>query len=213
MYYEYCDYNLQDKDTIDNTLSSVFRMMKQGLAGYCTDIHTIREVSKYFNDGFVLAGPVDYPLGNSDRSVRMHQATNLFNAGANAIDVVANKFLFNNGEYKKLHKDINSLKCVANEYKGTIRVIINGLDYSTFNCVEFCKRVVDAGADFIIPTLGYQNDDFGDNLAMSYILQEELKIPVICNGYMHLDKHMDQFKKSKLQYLRLYKSNYKMVYK
>lgn len=214
MYYEYCNYNTPDILDAEDEMRKVFRMIDNGLGGFCTDIFQLRKIAKYLPDGFTISGPVDYPMGKSDRQVRQHEAITLLKAGANAIDLVCHRhYLFNN-DWIPLKLDIESIKEICDEYGATLRIMINWHDDKDGNViVHVAKLLIEYGMDIFIPSIGYHRDDFLDNLIMSHVIQAELDIPSVCNGYLYLDKHLEQLQKSNVFGLRLYPSNYKMVYK
>lgn len=213
MYYEYCNYNTTDVLDIKSQMSLVFKLIDKGLNGFCTDIYHIREIAKYIPEGFVLSGAVDYPLGKSDIKIRQHQAINTLRSGANAIDLVCHRQFLMNNDWSNLKLDISSIKEICKNHNATLRVMINWSDDNDGAVIVNVARLLQSyGMDIFIPSIAYHNDDFIDNLVMSHITQAETKIPTICNGYLHLQKHKEQFFKADIFGLRLYSSNYKMVY-
>lgn len=213
MYYEYCNYNTIDHLNNKEQIDLVFKLIDQGLDGFCTDIYQIREIAKYIPEGFVLSGAVDYPLGKSDTKVRQHQAINTLRSGANAIDLVCHRQYLMNNDWSHLKQDISSIKEICKNYNATLRVMINWEDeYDGAVVVNIARLLYSYGMDIFIPSLGYYHDDFVDNLVISHITQAETKIYTICNGYMYVPKHKEQFLKAEIFGLRLYHTNYKMVY-
>ena len=214
MYYEYCNYNTQDVLNAKDEMKKVFNMLDKGLDGFCTDIFQMREIAKFLPEGFVLSGPVDYPLGKSDRKVRQHEALTLLKSGANAIDLVCHRHYLMNNDWIPLKVDVECMAGICKDYNATLRIMINWQDDKSGSViVNIAKLLHEYGADIFIPSLGYYNDDFIDNLVISHVTQEDAKVPTICNGYLHLDKHLDALGKAEVFGLRLYPSNYKMVYK
>lgn len=212
MYYEYCNYNTYELQDIDEEQKRVFSMMKQGLNGFATDIFQIREFAPIIPEGFVLAGPVDYPIGRSDRKVRQHQAITLLKAGANAIDLVCHRHYMGN-DWPGLKSDILCVKEICRDYNATLRIMINYQDDKSGDVsVVMSDLLADYGADVIIPSLGYHNEDFYDTLIMSHVLNEDKGIPTICNGHAHLPKHIEALGKTNMFGFRVYSSNYKLVY-
>ena len=213
MYYEYCNYNTSDVLDIREEMKKVFSMIDRGLNGFCTDIFQIRQISSYIPEGFVIAGPVDYPLGKSDRQVRQHETLSLIKAGANAIDLVCHRHYLMNSDWIPLKLDIESIKQICVDHNVTLRIMLNWHDDKDGNIVvNIVKLLQEYGIDIFLPSLGYYNDDFIDNLIMTHVVQVETGVPSICNGYLHLDKHLGQLSKANVFGLRLYYSNYKMVY-
>lgn len=214
MYYEYCNYNTEYVLDIQEEIKLVFHMIDQGLNGFCTDIHHIREIAKFIPEGFVLAGCVDYPLGKSDMKVRQHQAINTLRSGANAIDLVCHRQFLMNNDWTNLKNDIVSIKEICKNYNATLRIMINWADDRDGNVIiNLARLLASYGMDIFIPHTGFYHDDFIDNLLISHITQAETKIPTICNGYLHLEKHKQQFDKADIFGLRVYFDNYKMVYR
>lgn len=213
MYYEYCNYNTQDVLSSKDEMQKVFKMIDKGLNGFCTDIFQLREIAKFLPEGFVLAGPVDYPLGKSDRKVRQHETITLLKSGANAIDLVCHRHYLMNNDWIPLKIDIESIMEICKNYNATLRIMLNWQDDTDGDVIINLARLLkDYGMDIFIPSIGYYNDDFLDNLVMSHVTQAEADIPTICNGYLYLEKHLEQLKKANVFGLRLYPSNYKKVY-
>jgi len=213
MYYEYCNYNTIDVLDTKEEMKKVFKMIDSGLNGYCTDLFQLRKIAKYLPEGFTVSGPVDYPIGRSDRTVRQHETLTLLKAGANAIDLVCHRHYLLNSDWIPLKLDIESIKNICNDYNASLRIMINWHDDKDGNViVHIAKLLKEYGMDFFIPAIGYHNDEFLDNLIMSHVVQAETGISSICNGYLYLEKQLDQLNKASIFGLRLYTSNYRMVY-
>ena len=115
--------------------------------------------------------------------------------------------------------------CRSFKIRGALYKIVNLSSYEKENgivCasagnhaqgVASSAKKFNISADIFVPSLGYYNDDFIDNLVISHVTQEDAGVPTICNGYLHLNKHLDALSKAQIFGLRLYPSNYKMVYK
>ena len=193
MYYEYCNYNTQDVLNTKDEMKKVFNMLDKGLNGFCTDVFQMREIAQFLPEGFVLSGPVDYPLGKSDRKVRQHEAITLLKSGANAIDVVCHRHYLLNSDWIPLKVDVECMAEICKDYNATLRIMINWQDDKSGDIiVQIAKLLHEYGADIFIPSLGYYNDDFIDNLVISHVTQEDAKVPTICNGYLHLEKHFSK---------------------
>jgi len=214
MYYEYCNYNTQRILNAKDEMGKVFDMIDRGLSGFCTDIFQMREIAQFLPEGFVLAGPVDYPLGKSDRKVRQHEAITLLKSGANAIDLVCHRHYLMNNDWVSLKVDIQSMRQICKDYNATLRIVTNWQDDKNVEIfIQVVKLLRDYKIDFLIPSTAYHNDDFTDNLIVSHVVQEDTGVPTICNGYLYLDKHKEQLDKAEIFGFRFYPSNYKMVYK
>ena len=214
MYYEYCNYNSQKILNTKDEMKKVFNMIDRGLNGFCTDVFQMREIAQFLPEGFVLAGSIDYPLGKSDRKIRQHEAITLLKSGANAIDLMCHRHYLMHSDWVPLKVDIECIREICKDYNATLRMIINWQDDRNAEVVvQIVKLLRDYGIDFLIPSPAYHNDDFTDNLIMSHVIQADTGVQTICNGYLYLDKHLEQLGKADVFGFRFYPSNYKMVYK
>lgn len=213
MYYEYCNYNTQKVFDHEFELAKIFKLLDRGFGGVCSDIFFARKLKGFLPEGIVLSCPVDYPLGKSDKKVREHETITNLKSGANAIDLVCHRQYLLNNDWISLKEDISTIKNICNDYNATLRVMTNWTDDEDTNIIlNIAKLLQEFGMDIFIPSIAFHNDDFVDNLVVSHVTQADTSIPTICNGYMYLDKHVEQFKKATVFGLRLYHSNYKLVY-
>lgn len=208
MYLEYCTYNKSFIEDIDKQSQKLFRAIDLKFDGIAIPLYLLREVKKYFSDlSIVIATPVDYPNGTSDKKVRQHETVVALQSGASAIDLVANPYLIKKNKYRALEEEALTHLRICEDYEADLRVILN---YDLHNGKQIGKVadiLKNAGVEFIIPSAGFQRDDIYNNLLMSTTIEKHSNLNVIASGQIWLEKQYMTAIQTKIFGLRLYSLN------
>ena len=121
----------------------------------------------------IAAVSTGFPAGLSSFETRKKEIINSINNGADEIDVVINRSYVLRNEWKKLYKEVNTFKKIANNKK--IKVILGTGDVATLKNVAKASLVaMMAGADFIKTSTGKEktNANLNNSLVMLRMIRD-----------------------------------------
>jgi deoxyribose-phosphate aldolase len=206
MYLEYCCYNKNLIDDVEQEIKNCFNAISMGFLGLSLPLHVLRQISSelLLIPDICISCPVDYPLGCGDRKVREHEALVACKSGATAIDLVMNPYLFNKGNESSIKKDISPIVELCAEYYSELRIIINYHLYEQKESLDICELLRELGVTTIIPSTGFHNDDIFDNLLFCNLVEKKIGLSAISSGRMWLDKHLKAALNSGISGVRVY---------
>jgi len=200
MYVEYCIYNKNIQD-YSKELSYVFKAIDNDINGICIPIHMYHEIKNFIPEGVVCSVPIDYPSGYSSTKTKNHSILNAVKGGIKSIDFVMNNYLFQS-KHKELEKELKSAINICRDYNTTLRVFIdNTLSKDLIGTAKYLKSL---GVEFCYPTIGYHHDNFVDTLINCKLIEKEVNINTIFNGYFWTEQQTNIIKRSNIFGIRIY---------
>jgi deoxyribose-phosphate aldolase len=96
---------------------------------------------------------IGFPLGASSTAVKVFEAKQAINDGADEIDMVMNIGVFKSNNYVEVFKDIKDVKIAIG--KTPLKVILEISELSKNGIVKACEICLDAKVDFIKTSTGF----------------------------------------------------------
>jgi len=96
---------------------------------------------------------IGFPLGANTKEVKVFEAKNAIDNGADELDMVINVSDLKDKNYKTILEEIKAIKDVAGDR--ILKVILETCLLSDEEIVEACKIVLKAGADFVKTSTGF----------------------------------------------------------
>ena len=129
-----------------------------------------------------ISSAIDFPIGLSDTSVRIHSILNSARKGAKNVDIVLNNSLVSDKNWREIEKDIKSCVVAAVSHGLSIRVVIEYRLFSLDVTLSVCDLLKKCGVDAIITSTGTIADDAVDNFITTKEIMETVGIPVILSS-------------------------------
>jgi len=142
----------------------------------------ISTVSEFAVKDIRISSTIDFPIGLSDTSVRIHSILNSARKGAKNVDIVLNNSLVSNKNWKEIEKDIKSCMVAAVSNGLSVRVVIEYRLFSLNTILAVCHLLKKCGVDAIITSTGTIADDAVDNFITTKEIMETVGIPVILSS-------------------------------
>lgn len=136
-------------------------------------------VSELAGSGVDVAAVIGFPLGANLKEVKAFEAQKAFSQKAREVDMVINIGALKDGKQEYIRQEIENVVEVSRQYPGTlVKVIIETALLSTEEKVLACELAVQAGADFVKTSTGFNGPGatVEDVLLMSKVLQNRAKI-------------------------------------
>lgn len=114
---------------------------------------------------------VGFPLGATATEVKVFEAKNAINEGADEIDMVINIGFLRSKNYLAVFKDISDVKTAIG--KTPLKVILEISELSKNEIVKACEICVDAKADFIKTSTGFSKS--GATLTAVKIIKKTIR--------------------------------------
>ena len=118
-----------------------------------------------------ICSVVGFPLGASATAVKVFEATQAINDGANEIDMVMNIGAFKSKNYVEVFKDIKRVKTAIGEIP--LKVIIEISELSKNGIVKASEICLDAKVDFIKTSTGFSKS--GATFTATKIIKKTVK--------------------------------------
>ncbi|NVM35820.1 MAG: hypothetical protein HWN81_09505 [Candidatus Lokiarchaeota archaeon] len=204
MYIEYCNYNKTIED-YNKELSLVFKAIEKNVNGICIPIHMYHEIKNFVPEGVVCSVPIDYPSGYSSTKTKNHSVLNAVKGGVQSIDYVMNNYLFQS-KPNDLEKEIKSVLNICRDYNSTLRIFID--NRLSKDLIGTSKYLSNLGIEFCYPTIGYHHDGFVDTLINCKLIEKDVNINTIFNGYFWTEEQYNILKRSNIFGIRVYNTKF-----
>lgn len=204
MYIEYCNYNKTIED-YNKELSLVFKAIEKNVNGICIPIHMYHEIKNFVPEGVVCSVPIDYPSGYSSTKTKNHSVLNAVKGGVQSIDYVMNNYLFQS-KPNDLEKEIKSVLNICRDYNSTLRIFID--NRLSKDLIGTSKYLSNLGIEFCYPTIGYHHDSFVDTLINCKLIEKDVNINTIFNGYFWTEEQYNILKRSNIFGIRVYNTKF-----
>lgn len=124
-----------------------------GVASVCIPASYIAQAREYVGNNLKLCTVIGFPNGYSTTAVKVFEAKDAIQNGADEIDMVANLGWIRDGLFDLQEQEIRQIKNACGDK--ILKVIIETCLLSDQEKVEMCKVVTRAGADFIKTSTGF----------------------------------------------------------
>ena len=121
-------------------------------ASVCIPPSFVKRVRDTFND-LCICTVIGFPLGYSTTTVKIAEAKEAIEDGADEIDMVINQGAVKDGNFSEVTKEISSIKAAIGNH--CLKVIVETCNLTEQEKIEVCKCVTDGGADFIKTSTGF----------------------------------------------------------
>ncbi|HPU63756.1 MAG TPA: deoxyribose-phosphate aldolase [Mobilitalea sp.] len=124
-----------------------------GVASVCIPPSYVKRVKEYVKDKMAVCTVIGFPNGYQTTEVKVFEAKDAINNGADEIDMVINIGWVKDGEYGKVTDEIKQIKAACGNR--ILKVIIETCLLSEEEKIRMCQAVTEAGADFIKTSTGF----------------------------------------------------------
>lgn len=161
--------NLKPTATIDDIRKLCDEAKLNGFRGICVNPRHVNLAARMLaNSSVKTISVVGFPLGANSTTIKITEAIEAFDNGANEIDVVWDLASFKDGNYVKTLVQLIKISEIVRRRYGLMKVIVETCYLSSEEIEKAFQIVFDSGADCIKTSTGFGKDD---------LLHE--KIPVV----------------------------------
>lgn len=141
----------------DATVEEVEKVCSESVAyrtaSACIPPCYVKEMSDKFGDSLIIATVVGFPLGYMSTAVKVEEARQAVEDGAQEIDMVISISALKNQNFEYVLKEIQQIKSVIGE--NILKVIVETSFLTKDEKIKVCEIVSDSGADFIKTSTGF----------------------------------------------------------
>ncbi len=127
--------------------------MKYKTASVCIPASYVKQASEYVGGRLAICTVIGFPNGYSTTAVKVFEAANAVENGADEIDMVINVGWAKDGKFDEILNEIKEVKSVCGDK--ILKVIIETCLLSDEEKIEMCRVVTQSGADFIKTSTGF----------------------------------------------------------
>ena len=102
-----------------------------------------------------VAAVIGFPLGACTTQSKVFEAQEAFMDGASEVDMVLNVGKFRSGDNDYIRDDIRAVVDCARPFGGIVKVILETCLLTKTEIVEACKLAMEAGAQFVKTSTGF----------------------------------------------------------
>lgn len=147
--------NLRPTATWDEIEQTLNEAMEFGATTACIPPCHLVAAKDHVSDKLTLCTVVGFPLGYCSTYVKVFEAMNAVQNGADEIDMVINLGDVKAGEFKKVLLEIASVKRAIGD--SVLKVIIEATALTLEEKITLCKIVFDGGGQYIKTSTGFGN--------------------------------------------------------
>ena len=149
-----CDHTLL---RVDCTSEEIRAICDQGIKYHCASVCIppchVAGAKRYVGDRLKICTVIGFPNGYSTTKVKLTEAQDAAENGADEIDMVINIGYVKEGAYDKVYEEIRRLRLACPDK--VLKVIIETCLLTEEEKIEMCRVVSEAGADFIKTSTGF----------------------------------------------------------
>ncbi len=142
------------------TTEDIMKLCEEGIkysvASVCIPPSYVSWVKAHYGERLRICTVIGFPLGYQTTQVKLFEAENAVNNGADEIDMVINLGDVKNGSFDKITAEISEVKKVCGGK--LLKVIVETCYLSKDEKIRLCRCVTDGGADFIKTSTGFGTD-------------------------------------------------------
>lgn len=150
----HCDHTLLAVDaTWDDIKQICDDGMKYKTASVCIPASYVRQAAEYVGGKLAICTVIGFPNGYSTTAVKVFEAKNAVENGADEIDMVINVGFAKDGKFDEILNEIKEVKAACGDK--ILKVIIEICLLNDDEKKEMCRVVTESGADFIKTSTGF----------------------------------------------------------
>lgn len=130
--------------------------IEYGMATVCIPMSYIKHASEYVDGKLPICTVIGFPLGYSTTEIKIAEAKQAVELGADEVDMVINITKLKNKDYDYVENEIRQIKSAITPK--TLKVIIETCFLSEDEKIKMCEIVTNAGADYIKTSTGFGSD-------------------------------------------------------
>lgn len=127
--------------------------VKYGCASVCIPASFVRQAAEHLGGRLPVCTVIGFPNGYSTTAVKVFEAQDAIQNGADEIDMVINLGMAKSGDWDGVEREIKAVKEACNGR--ILKVIVEACQLTQEEKVAVCKAVSLAGADFIKTSTGF----------------------------------------------------------
>ena len=154
---KYIDHTLLKPTASESDIITICSEAKQyHFASVCVNPCNVKLVSKELKGSDVkVCSVIAFPFGTSSSKVKIEEAKQAIEDGADEIDMVINVGKLLQGDLQFTENEITQITKVCHERKALLKVIVETCYLEEKNIADICAVIEKAGADFIKTSTGY----------------------------------------------------------
>ena len=150
----HCDHTLLAVDATWNDIKQICDDgLKYNTASVCIPASYVKQASEYVDGKLAICTVIGFPNGYSTTAVKVFEARNAVENGADEIDMVINVGWVKDGRFDDILNEIKEVKSACGDK--ILKVIIETCLLSDEEKKEMCRVVTESGADFIKTSTGF----------------------------------------------------------
>ncbi|MBQ2973749.1 MAG: deoxyribose-phosphate aldolase [Clostridia bacterium] len=150
----HCDHTLLAVDATWNDIKQICDDgMKYKTASVCIPAAYVKQASEYAEGKLAICTVIGFPNGYSTADVKVFEAKNAVENGADEIDMVINVGYAKSGRFDEILNEIKEVKAACGDK--ILKVIIETCLLTDEEKIEMCRVVTKSGADFIKTSTGF----------------------------------------------------------
>lgn len=160
----HCDHTiLSPAATIADVKVTLDDAIKYKTASACIPPCYVRLAKEYVGGALKLCTVVGFPCGNTPSDVKLFEALNAVNDGADELDMVINIGQLKAGNYEFVETEIKRIKAICDKRSKELnkriilKVIIETCLLTDKEKIKACKIVTSGGADYIKTSTGFSS--------------------------------------------------------
>lgn len=122
-------------------------------ASVCIPPSYVKQAAEYLNGRAAVCTVIGFPNGYNTTAVKVFEAKDALENGADEIDMVVNNGWTKDGKWDEIEAEIGALKTVCGDK--ILKVIVETCLLTEEEKIRMCEIVTDAGADFIKTSTGF----------------------------------------------------------
>ena len=130
--------------------------IKYGTASVCIPPCYVEQAARYMRQigrAVPICTVIGFPNGYSTAAVKVYEASEALESGADEIDMVINTCILRAGGFSTVEDEIRAVKCTCG--KSILKVIIETCLLTEAEKIKMCEITAAAGADFIKTSTGF----------------------------------------------------------
>ncbi len=154
---KYIDHTLLKPTASESDIITICSEAKQyHFASVCVNPCNVKLVSKELKGSDVkVCSVIAFPFGTSSSKIKIEEAKQAIEDGADEIDMVINVGKLLQGDLQFTENEITQITKVCHERKALLKVIVETCYLEEKNIADICAVIEKAGADFIKTSTGY----------------------------------------------------------
>jgi len=122
-------------------------------ASVCIPPSYVKQAKEYLAGKMAVCTVIGFPNGYNTTAVKVFEAKDAIENGADEIDMVVNNGWTKDGKWDEIEAEIGALKTVCGDK--ILKVIVETCLLTEEEKIRMCEIVTDAGADFIKTSTGF----------------------------------------------------------